>query len=198
IDDDNDGIPDIQEIYSGDHDGDGVLDFEDSDFCDAFFDGVDGWDCATDGLPNPTADMDGDGYANFMDADFPYCGSFVLGIDQICSNFDPDGDGIPSHLDLDSDNDGIPDIIEAGGSDTNGDGQADAMLDTDGDGLIDLYDNDDTDGPLGSSPCAPQPGCLIDASYTIQPVYDTDNDTIPDYFDADSDNDGIPDVIEAG
>ncbi|MEX2596037.1 MAG: hypothetical protein WEC59_03830, partial [Salibacteraceae bacterium] len=198
IDDDNDGIPDVQEIYSGDHDNDGIFDFEDADFCDAFFDGVNGWDCSTDGLPNPTGDLDGDGYPNFFDADFPYCGSFVLGIDQICSNFDPDGDGIPSHLDLDSDNDGIPDIIEAGGADTNGDGQADAMLDIDGDGLIDLYDNDDTDGPLGVSPCSPQPGCLENNSYTTLPVYDTDNDTIPDYLDADSDNDGIPDVIEAG
>lgn len=116
IDDDNDGIPDIQEIYIGDHGSDGVLDWADPDFCTSFFDTIAGWSCAVDGLPNPTADIDGDGYANFIDADFPYCGSFVLRIDQICSNFDPDGDGIPSHLDLDSYNDGIPDIIEAGGS----------------------------------------------------------------------------------
>ena len=36
-----------------------------------------------------------------------------------------DGDGIPNYLDLDSDNDGIPDIIEALGTDTNNDGKID-------------------------------------------------------------------------
>ncbi len=198
IDDDGDGLTDIQEIYTYDHDGDDTLDWADSDFCLDVFDGVSGWSCAVSGLPNPTADMDDDGYANFIDSDFPYCGSFILGIDAICSNFDPDGDGIPSHLDLDSDNDGIPDIIEAGGSDTNGDGQADVTLDTDGDGLYDIFDNDDTDGPQGSSPCSVQPGCLDLNSYSILPTYDSDNDTIPDYLDSDSDNDGIPDVVEAG
>ena len=34
------------------------------------------------------------------------------------------------------------------------------MIDSDKDGLIDLYDFDDTDGPFGTSPCAPQPACL--------------------------------------
>ncbi|MEQ9187248.1 MAG: T9SS type A sorting domain-containing protein [Cryomorphaceae bacterium] len=198
IDDDGDGITDIQEIYTGDHDGDDTLDWADSDFCADIFDGVSGWSCAVDGLPNPTADMDDDGYANFIDSDFPYCGTFTLGVDEICSNFDPDGDGIPSHLDLDSDNDGIPDIIEAGGADTNGDGQADVTTDTDGDGLYDIFDNDNTDGPQGSSPCTVQPGCLDLNSYSILPVPDSDNDTIPDYLDSDSDNDGIPDVVEAG
>jgi hypothetical protein len=198
IDDDNDGIPDIQEIYTGDHDGDGLLDFEDPDFCTAYFDTIPGWDCAVDGLPNPTADIDGDGYPNFFDADFPYCGSFVLGVDQICSAFDPDGDGAPSHLDLDSDNDGIPDIIEAGGVDEDGDGQADDMTDSDGDGLVDLYDNDDTDGPAGSSPCAPQSGCLEVNSYTVLASEDHDLDTIPDFLDLDADNDGIPDAAEGG
>ncbi|MEZ4721020.1 MAG: T9SS type A sorting domain-containing protein [Flavobacteriales bacterium] len=198
IDDDRDGIPDIAEIYSGDHDQDDTLDYLDANFCLDYFDGVNGWSCATDGLPNPTGDLDGDGYANFQDADFPYCGSFTLGVDKICSNFDPDGDGIPSHLDLDSDNDGIPDIIEAGGTDVDGDGQSESTVDIDEDGLVDIYDADVTDGPSGSSPCSPQPGCLENTSITILPLPDTDNDTIPDYLDTDSDNDGIPDVIEVG
>lgn len=198
IDDDGDGIPDIQEIYAGDHDNDGIPDWNDANFCLDVFEGISGWNCALDGLPNPTADMDGDGYANFMDADFPYCGSFVLGIDKICSNFDPDGDGIPSHLDLDSDNDGIPDIIEAGGADVNGDGQGDSMVDSDGDGLIDLFDNDNTDGPASATPCSVQPGCLDQFSFSTLPIPDTDGDGIPDFLDSDSDNDGIPDVVEAG
>jgi len=198
IDDDNDGIPDYQEVYSGDHDGDGLRDFEDSDFCLTFFDGVNGWSCATDGLPDPSDDLDGDGKPNYNDADFPYCGSLVFGVDQICSNFDPDGDGIPSHLDLDSDNDGIPDIIEMGGTDINGDGFADVSTDTDEDGLVDLYDADDTDGPSGTSPCVTQPGCLVAASLTSLGLRDSDNDGIINSLDLDSDNDGIPDAVEAG
>ena len=38
---------------------------------------------------------------------------------------DLDGDGVPNSLDLDSDNDGINDVIEAGGVDANIDGIAD-------------------------------------------------------------------------
>ena len=39
------------------------------------------------------------------------------------------------HKDLDSDNDGIADIVEAGGTDTDYDGRVDDSTDTDGDGL---------------------------------------------------------------
>ena len=44
------------------------------------------------------------------------------------------------NLDLDSDNDGIADIVEAGGTDTDGDGKVDNGTDTDGDGLADPHD----------------------------------------------------------
>jgi len=43
---------------------------------------------------------------------------------------DTDLDGIPDYLDLDSDNDGIPDIIEAGGVDVDRDGRVDNFVDT--------------------------------------------------------------------
>jgi len=43
IDDDNDGILDIHEAYSGDHDGDGVANYSDADFCALYFNGVNGW-----------------------------------------------------------------------------------------------------------------------------------------------------------
>ena len=39
-----------------------------------------------------------------------------------CTNIDTDGDGIPNHLDLDSDGDGCKDVQEAGFSDPDGDG----------------------------------------------------------------------------
>jgi hypothetical protein len=206
IDDDNDGITDIVEAYSGDHDNDGTPDYADPDFCIAFFQGVNGWNCATDGLPDPSGDMDNDGRPNYADSDFPYCGGLID--NAICANFDADGDGVPNHLDLDSDNDGIPDLIEAGGVDTNGDGQIDNSTDTDSDGLADVYDNNDTDGPTGTSPCSVLPNCLIntstsllfdtDANGTNNNLADFDGDGLPNYLDLDSDNDGITDVIEAG
>jgi gliding motility-associated-like protein len=89
---------------------------------------------------------------------------------------DTDGDGTPDWLDLDSDNDCIPDSYELT-VDTDVDGQGDWRdSDSDGDGIP---DNVEADGS-----CA-------------NPV-DTDNDGIPDFRDLDSDNDGIPDAIEKG
>ena len=96
--------------------------------------------------------------------------SYTLEIDG--SSFaDTDGDGVADYLDLDSDNDGIYDNIEA---------QATASytppsgVDSDGDGLDDAYE---TGG--------------------LTPV-DTDGDGTADYLDTDSDNDGISDTDEAG
>ncbi len=54
---------------------------------------------------------------------------------------DFDGDGIPNSEDLDSDNDGIYDIVEAGGTDANNDGLVDNVEDLDNDGLADIYDS---------------------------------------------------------
>ncbi len=205
LDQDNDGIPDVNETYAGDHDNDGVADYEDADFCAANFQGVNGWNCATQGLPDPDDDLDGDGIANYLDSDFPLCGSLVSGV---CSSLDFDGDGIVNHLDLDADNDGIPDLVEVGGVDTDGNGVADDLTDTDGDGIVDAYDNNDTDGPLGTTPCSPERGCIADLSTSIlfdadqdgttDNKRDADADALPNYLDLDADNDGIPDVVEAG
>ncbi len=205
IDQDKDGIPDVVENYSGDSDGDGIPDYEDPDFCANNFQGVSGWDCATDGLPDPDDDLDGDGIPNYQDADFVNCGGVVNGV---CRGFDVDGDGIPNHLDLDSDNDGLADIIEVGGVDTNGDGLLDNLQDVDGDGLADIVDNNDTDGPEGSAACTPQSGCLLTSSTSTildsnndgvtDQIVDNDGDGAPDFQDLDADNDGIPDVVEAG
>ena len=57
-------------------------------------------------------------------------------------NTDSDGDGTDDHLDIDSDNDGIADIVEAGGTDSDEDGLVDNFTDTDNDGLHDTYDSD--------------------------------------------------------
>ena len=95
---------------------------------------------------------------------------------------DTDGDGVPDHCDLDSDNDGISDLVESGdavaiAADTDGDGMISAaeadvagLTDSDGDGAYDT---------LGNTPV------------------DSDGDGVADYLDLDSDNDGIPDTVEA-
>lgn len=122
-DDDNDGIPDIQEIYAGDHDSDGTPDYADAEFCATYFVST-GWDC-DGGLPDPSDDIDADETRNYADSDFPRCGGISNGV---CINFDTDGDGVPNHLDLDSDNDGISDLVEAGGTDSDTDGQVDCQV----------------------------------------------------------------------
>jgi gliding motility-associated-like protein len=90
-----------------------------------------------------------------------------------CIPRDSDGDGVFDQLDIDSDNDGITDAIEAQGT-TFIDYTS---VDSNNDGLSDAYGNG------------------------IFPV-DTDLDSsiagVPDYLDLDSDNDGIYDLVESG
>ena len=92
---------------------------------------------------------------------------------------DTDGDGIPDYLDLDSDNDGILDVDEGG----NG------ALDTNGDGVIDSNDTGYVDSNGDGQ---------ADGSVDANEEPDTDGDGVPDYQDLDSDNDGINDVDEDG
>lgn len=99
---------------------------------------------------------------------------------------DTDGDGIPDKCDLDSDNDGISDLVESGGDQTNLDpdnnGTIDGVTFTDGDndGIADAIEA--TNGDNQGTP----------------PAESTDDaDTIPNFIDLDSDDDGIPDAIEA-
>jgi hypothetical protein len=86
-----------------------------------------------------------------------------------------DGTGNPDYLDIDSDDDGIPDNIE--GMSTVG-YLLPGTTDTDGDGLVNTYDNIVGYGGSGIF------------------VYDHDGDGIPDYRDPDTDGDGVPDIIE--
>ncbi|MEC8541861.1 MAG: hypothetical protein VXY53_08495, partial [Candidatus Thermoplasmatota archaeon] len=89
-----------------------------------------------------------------------------------------DGDSLPDYLDIDSDNDGIQDVIEGG----------DGELDTNGDGVIDSNDEGYAD----------EDGDGMDDDSEPTPVTESDNDQLPDYQDIDSDNDGIFDVVEGG
>jgi gliding motility-associated-like protein len=88
-------------------------------------------------------------------------------IKATCIPRDSDVDGMTDQFDLDSDNDGIADIIESQPNTAVGT----SNLDTNKDGLFDVFGS-------GTTPL------------------DTDNDSVNDYLDLDSDNDGIKDTIE--
>lgn len=95
-----------------------------------------------------------------------------IGIDNVflsTNACDFDRDGIPNSEDLDADNDGIYDIVEAGNSafDTNGDGRFDGPINTNG------------------------------TSTTVtHNILNSDSDANQNFLDIDADNDGIVDNIE--
>ena len=164
LDSDNDGLPDEDEIRNTDTDKNtnGIPDSFDSAITkgpDADNDGIDDrFDANVLGQPKGV-DKNEDGIRD----DAPVR--------------DTDGDGLPDYIDLDSDNDAVPDLYEAGGShfDTNGDGRADGK-DSDGDGQLDVFDPSQ-----GNTPLVPK---------------DADKDGVPDVLDLDADNDGLPDIAE--
>jgi hypothetical protein len=175
-------VPDY--LYNGDNDGDGISNASDPD------DDNDGILDIDEGFGiDPSADADGDGLPNFADPTF--AGFIDSNGDGVNDNFDADLDGIPNHFDLDSDNDGVPDAVEAGGTaiDANGDGIVDGGLDTDNDGILDPVD-DSCDASVAI--------CLGVTIGNDLGLTDSDSDGVPNAYDLDSDNDGIQDIIEAG
>jgi outer membrane protein OmpA-like peptidoglycan-associated protein len=158
---------------AGDNDGDGIPDDVDVD------DDDDGIPDASELGSDLSGDTDDDGVSDFEDPDAGTCTD--ADIDGVCdtlpASVDTDGDGVPNHFDLDTDDDGLTDVREANGTDANGDGRVDGDLDGDGDGLRDAVDPDAGGTPLGS--------------------VDTDGDATPDARDTDSDGDGISDEIES-
>ncbi|MBK8608405.1 MAG: hypothetical protein IPL84_00165 [Chitinophagaceae bacterium] len=138
-----------------DKDDDGIPDFVESNMPAAFLDVppngiINAYDPLTPGFVDNNNDFindnyqaDGDinnnGIPNYLDPTFP--GRVDVNLDGIDDRFDTDLDGIINMLDLDSDNDGIPDVVESYGVDTNGDGKIDNFIDADGDGLSDNVDS---------------------------------------------------------
>ena len=99
---------------------------------------------------------------------------------EATQTFDDEGDGIENSIDIDSDNDGIPDNIEA---QSTANYIAPTGVDSDSDGLDDAYDATPNTGSAGSLGLTPE---------------NTDGLDRPDYLDVDTDNDGILDIEENG
>ncbi len=183
-----------------DKDDDGIPDFVESNMAAAFLDVpangiINAYDPLTAGFVDNNndfvndnyqadGDIDNDAIPNYLDATFP--GRVDVNLDGIDDRFDTDLDGIINLLDLDSDNDGIPDVVEAYGVDANGDGRIDNLVDADGDGL-----SDNVDSRILAADGAYNTG-------TGLALPNLDGDAAPNMLDLDSDNDGIPDIVEAG
>ena len=96
---------------------------------------------------------------------------------------DNDADGIPNYLDLDSDNNGIYDLVESGSNapDNNNNGIIDGIPSVFGsNGLLNSLETSADSGALNNPPA------------------DSDADGIYDYVESDNDNDNCADVLEAG
>ncbi|MDP0491337.1 MAG: hypothetical protein Q7Q71_09840 [Verrucomicrobiota bacterium JB023] len=173
LDDDNDGIADVNEPGlndpNGDEDGDGIPNWTDN-IDDGDWDlssTTDYTDSNGDGIPD-VYDNDGDGTPNHLDSDSDNDGL----ADANEAPGDYDSDGLPNFLDADADNDGLADGSEG-------------VTDTDGDGKVNYLDefddrDQDNDGIANGD----------------EGTGDYDNDGIPNYLDTDSDNDGIADSEE--
>ncbi len=235
LDDDNDGILDVDEHagnnFEGDEDGDSIPNWLDTtddgnggdgsttDYTDTNGDTIpDVYDTDLDGRANHIdLDADNDGIPDTIEAQptdsynapgaidpitgIPAIGADTDGIDTLENS---DTDSTPDFLDLDSDNDGLRDILEAGygSNDTDNDGRTNNPVGANGydDTLNNGDDYSDPDGPV-DDPTTDLPNNAdnntVEVDYReITQVLDSDGDSIPDHVDLDDDNDGIPDNIE--
>lgn len=212
-DDDYDGIENYRDANTAgfvDTNGDGIDDRYDWDLdgiinaldLDSDNDGIPdvveagGVDANGDGKIDNFTDADNDGLSDNVDAATGIPGSLGLGLPDF------DGDGIPNQYDLDSDNDGIPDIREALGTDADNNGKLDSSTDADKDGLMDIVDPDTDNNGVLESPLKPLLRTGTDSNNNGKPdnypYKNLDRDARPNAYDLDSDGDGITDVREAG
>ncbi len=228
-DSDNDGLADVVDVNPAtpdapttpaegasattlpttDTDGDGTPDFQDVDSDN------DGISDLVEGGTDPVLDGNNDG---MIDNPVDPATGIATGVTP-SSEPDTDSDGIPDYKDLDSDNDGLNDVEEAGATDTDGDGAVDTpntltdgttLPDVDGNGTPDVQEPNNPelpaavdangDGIIDDTTDTDGDGIpdVLDGSngFTDGPMTDTDGDGIPDVYDIDDDNDGIPDVVE--
>jgi uncharacterized repeat protein (TIGR01451 family) len=209
LDDDNDGILDtvelagdnndidgdgLQNSFDLDSDGDGIPDHIEADW-------VNNLDQDGNGMPGTGlltgTDVNSQGVPLLVTIEYGYHRN---GVDPL----DTDGDGYFDYLDLDSDNDGISDVLEAGGIDPDGNGiyGSGNGNDLDVDGIHDALDfvsNNDNPDTVANELGISMSGVPLTVSDTdgTHRVLDSDSDGIPNYLDLDSDNDTVPDNIEA-
>ncbi|WKN31504.1 tandem-95 repeat protein [Porifericola rhodea] len=193
VDDDNDGILDTEEDANIDGDNDPLTNFTDTDG-DNIPDGYD-QDADGDGIPDNIEAQTTAGYiapngvydANGLDTAYPPGGLTPVNTDAAFLI----SDLIPDYQDVDSDNDGIYDLIEANLVLSN--------RDQDGDGLDNNIDTtiglEDANGIIGDPTTLPNSSGTGDID--VRDAKDTDGDGLQDVSDDDDDNDGIPDALEA-
>lgn len=204
LDTDLDGVPDMMDL---DSDKDGISDKAES--------GASGVDADSDGIDD-AFDID---FATGSDAD-------NNGVIDGTIGRDTDADGVADYLDLDSDDDGLFDVVEAGYPDRDQDALLDSPVtptdlpqDSDGDNLPDYRDPDsdgdggfdiaatlyaardaDGDGRIddhGADPDADGLAEVLDMAPNQRgSAVDIDGDGVPTTSDADADGDGLPDVLE--
>lgn len=201
VDDDNDGIPDILEIATNGND----------------------IDTDRDGMPDRLdLDSDNDGVLDWRESgavinvDFTnmrvvsgrilgevgengYIDALEKGLDNAqmrysLVNTDYPADDLPDVRDLDSDNDGLTDLLEAGVH-ASYDANNDARIDVGGvngsvgnDGIPDRLQN------INDYTCCDVNGDTVEDEVPRN----TDGGDFPDFQDLDSDNDGVSDLVEAG
>uniref|UniRef100_UPI003D6A0B69 DUF4347 domain-containing protein n=1 Tax=Kordia sp. TaxID=1965332 RepID=UPI003D6A0B69 len=189
LDQDGDGVPDHLDL---DSDNDGI-----ADIYEAGNTIVAGYDTNGNGTIEPSESYVDDGSlanstaGNGLDDRIEnLIGITDAGVTPVDS-FDTAADSLADFLDLDSDDDGIPDAIEARATTdyiaypTTIDDSADS----DDDGILDIFD--DTVG-FGSTLADFKTGLRIPNADTSDTT-----DTIPDYLDLDSDGDGLTDTDES-
>jgi len=168
LDSDNDGLADLVEVGGIDTDGNGMA----------------------DDMINPaTGDTNDDGWSDAITA------SILVDTDLSDNDIDFDGDTYANHLDIDSDNDGITDVIESNGQDGNADGMADngsgTIADVNYDGWDDSYD----EATITTTADGADVNTIPDFT-TGRDEPDFDGDGLPNWLDIDADDDGIVDNTE--
>ena len=172
LDSDNDGILDSEE-GSNDLDVDGIANYIDSDSDN------DGVADMIEGGISAAHDANNDGMIDSAAVDANGVSTEIVAITPLINT---DGDNSANYKDLDSDNDGLTDIIESGGTDTDENGLVDsagilsdpATLPTEGNGELSM---------------------LVPSNQNLDASLDVNGDGIIDDS-TDTDNDGIPDVID--
>ena len=198
LDSDNDGLPDTVEANKVDDNLNGIVDIAE-DRTDAAI----GSDLGQ-GSSAGVVDTDGDLVPDYIDLDSDndglwdiiecYGAAFDVNVDGVVDGFsDKDFNGLDDEFQTG----------ELTPKDTDGDGKVDAVdLDSDADGIADLVETSDmvsdAEGEIKEFVDNDVNGSDDSISLIRVVVTDSDNDGTPDFQDTDADNDGVSDFVETG